>query len=126
MSKLIKKNKKEATVKSTEFTFVPSTWEHPSNIKASSYVECCSSEMDENALNEALEAKLRQLIVEEYSNRPVTKPVSLHIQGHLTITPAHYSEATFWTTNADADICWRDSTKLSVTQQRAERQAPRC
>ncbi len=81
-------------------------------------------------MNEKLEAKLRQLIVEEYSNRPLRRPVSLRIQGHLTITPSEYHhqhEGTFWT--ADADICWRDSMmdncKNMITQQKAERQAPR-
>ena len=97
------------------------SWEHPSS--RSDYVDCCQFEADENALNEALEAKLRQLIVTEYANRRPTAPVSLHIQGHLTITPTQ-QEGTFWTTTtADADICWRDSA-VSQQQQKAERQTP--
>lgn len=125
MTQLIKKKKnnnnnndKKVAVATVE-QVQQQQWQHPSELKASAYVECC--EKDENELNEALEAKLRQLIVEEYANRPLKHPVSLRIQGHLTITPACH-QATFWT--ADADICWRDNM-INMARQKAERQAPR-
>ena len=41
-------------------------WMHLSNLKESQYIH---QNEDENAANEALEAKLRELIVDEYSQR---------------------------------------------------------
>lgn len=125
-SLLNKRNSNKKTVSSQKaepMTPVNRSWEHPSQLKSSEYVDCCQFEADENALNEALEAKLRQLIVTEYASRRPTAPVSLHIQGHLTITPTQ-QEGTFWTTSssADADICWRDC--VVSQQQKAERQTP--
>lgn len=118
--------KKQQQQKAEPMTPVNRSWQHPSQMKSSDYVDCCQFEADENALNEALEAKLRQLIVEEYAQRRSVGPVSLHIQGHLTITPTNQQqEGTFWTTSssADADICWRDCL-TSQAQQKAERQTP--
>jgi hypothetical protein len=130
---LTKRHNKKTTSnqKAEPMTPVNRSWMHPSQLKSSEYVDCCQHEADENALNEALEAKLRQLIVTEYANRRTisTAPVSLHIQGHLTITPTQ-QEGTFWTTSsssssltADADICWRDCSVVSQPQ-KAERQTP--
>nr|CAH0110223.1 unnamed protein product [Daphnia galeata] len=127
---LTKRNNNKKTTTSSQkaepMTPVNRSWMHPSQLKSSQYVDCCQhqEEVDENALNEALEAKLRQLIVTEYANRRTTVPVSLHIQGHLTITPTQ-QEGTFWTTSssADADICWRDCSMASLPQ-KAERQTP--
>ncbi|KAK4023974.1 Uncharacterized protein APZ42_020334 [Daphnia magna] len=125
-SLLTKRNKKTTNQKAEPMTPVNRSWMHPSQLKSSEYVDCCQhqEEVDENALNEALEAKLRQLIVTEYANRRTIAPVSLHIQGHLTITPTQH-EGTFWTTSssADADICWRDCSVISHPQ-KAERQTP--
>lgn len=128
VTKMLTKSKKQK--KQQAEPMAPTRWTHPSQLKASQYVDCCQAECDENALNEALEAKLRQLIVEEYAQRraPLQHPVSLHIHGHLTITPSS-SEGTFWTTPSDADICWRDSA-ISIdsfenfVNQRAEQQMP--
>lgn len=124
-----KKTTSTSNQKAEPMTPVNRSWMHPSQLKSSEYVDCCQHEADENALNEALEAKLRQLIVTEYANRrTTTAPVSLHIQGHLTITPSTQPEGTFWTTSsssltADADICWRDCSVASQPQ-KAERQTP--
>ena len=101
---------------------------HPSNLKESQYIRQYE---DENAANEALEAKLRELIVNEYSQRAPQQTVSLRIEGHLTIIPSVVSPldptmaGTFWT--ADADICWREHHNVSTystSRQRAERQTP--
>jgi hypothetical protein len=144
-SKNSKKQQKQITESPAEQDVTCCLWTHPSQLKASQYVEQQQQqqhEADENALNEALEAKLRQLIVSEYSSRGIQHPVSLRIQGHLTIsqepaTQFQQTEGTFWT--ADADICWRDSCSnssstpfavnntaaISATRrQRAERQSP--
>lgn len=122
-SLLTKKNKtKKVSQKAEPMTPVNRSWLHPSQLKTSEYVEYChQEEADENALNEALEAKLRQLIVTEYASRRTAVPVSLTIQGHLTITPTQ-QEGTFWTSSADADICWRDC--VTSHHQKAERQTP--
>lgn len=124
MASLISKRlNKKSQQKAEPMTPVNRSWMHPSQLKSSDYVDCCQVEADENALNEALEAKLRQLIVEEYATRrSAVLPVSLHIQGHLTITPTQ-QEGTFWTTSADADICWRDCVN-NRAHQKAERQTP--
>lgn len=116
VTKLLTKSKRAKQTTPTTTTtsnqkaepMAPTRWMHPSQLKSSEYVDCCQHECDENALNEALEAKLRQLIVEEYAQRraPLQHAVSLHIHGHLTITPTQH-EGTFWT--SDADVCWRDS-----------------
>ena len=134
-------NKKstKTTIESSSSSSSSCCWTHPSQLKASQYVDCFQqqqqAEADENALNEALEAKLRQLIVSEYTSRGIQRPVSLRIQGHLTISqePQQQSEGTFWT--ADADICWRDAASYTNSsspavssivsrRQRAERQSP--
>ncbi len=134
--------KQAASTETTERQVTCCLWTHPSQLKASQYVEQQQQqqqqhEADENALNEALEAKLRQLIVSEYSSRGIQHPVSLRIQGHLTIsqepaTQFQQTEGTFWT--ADADICWRDAaacsspfptvSNITTRRQRAERQSP--
>lgn len=120
-----RQNKKVSTKSQKAEPMTPvnrsSFWTHPSQLKSSEYVDCCQVEADENALNEALEAKLRQLIVTEYAARKNVGAVSLHIQGHLTITPTQ-QEGTFWTTSADADICWRDC--VTSHYQQAEQQTP--
>ena len=146
-SLLNKKRNEKKSIKTTTTTsdcesWASCCWTHPSQLKASQYVDCFQQqqqqhEADENALNEALEAKLRQLIVSEYSARGIQRPVSLRIQGHLTISqePQQQSQGTFWT--ADADICWRDTAAAFTTnssspavssivphRQRAERQSP--
>lgn len=113
VTKLLTKNKtkkQQTTLKQKAEPMAPTRWTHPSQLKQSEYVDCChQAECDENALNEALEAKLRQLIVEEYAQRrvPLQHPVSLFIHGHLTITPTQ-QEGTFWT-SSESDVCWRDS-----------------
>merc|ERR1711911_439953 len=58
-------------------------WMHPADLKL-------SEAEAENAANEALEAKLRELIVTEYASRgrALRNPMSLRIQGHLTIIPS--------------------------------------
>lgn len=94
-------------------------WMHPAELKL-------SEAEAENAANEALEAKLRELIVTEYTSRrkDIQHPLSLHIQGHLTIIPSAHPAAmlgTFWM--ADSDIHYRDCTQKRG-QQRAEQQAP--
>jgi len=122
-------------------TEVPLWMQHPSDVCGSPYIAVHHSEMDENAANEALEAKLRQLIVTEYTQRSLAlqQPLSIRIEGQLTIVPSTMSSnldptmahATFWT--ADADLCWRDQPLSSSSSsccsyssghQRAERQTP--
>lgn len=142
MASLLSMKRKQSKMSKTETAeqVTCCLWTHPSQLKASQYVEQQQQqhEADENALNEALEAKLRQLIVSEYSSRGIQHPVSLRIQGHLTIsqepaTQYQQTEGTFWT--ADADICWRDAAacsspfptsvnNIATRRQRAERQSP--
>ena len=130
----------------------PAWWSHPSNLKESQYVAAAhqhANEANENLANEALEAKLNELIINECSqhllaarqNNRANRAISLKIQGHLTILPSSSSSsvstldptmqlaATFWTggADADADLCWRDavtftSRSYTSTQQKAERQ----
>ena len=95
-------------------------WMHPADLKLSEAER-------ENAANEALEAKLRELIVNEFTSgrRSVNHPLSLSIQGHLTIIPSAHPAAmlgTFWL--ADSDIYHRDCTQTKSGRQRAERQVP--
>ena len=126
-SLLFKKNKTAAAEKVQPELKKLDMWMHPSTMKVSEYVAARSEAEEENAANEALEAKLRELIVSEYSSRRRVRtghPLSLTIQGHVTIIPSAHPAAmvaTFWT--ADSDICYRDYTQTSG-QQRAERQAP--